>query len=439
MKKIIDVYNSLVIRKYARSAGAKFAGISLSEYDEIRKLISIKLRKFKPIFNNHLRDTIINSFENEGCITKDLLNLEKALKNVDTEKSKMVSSHTDIDTGKVRLEAYSTIEPKTPEEIINILNIDITKWRLSQYWNKQKGTGWLISALVTQISKEESALLNFFETIHNYSFPKAVISEERILNLHNAEVVCGVMSLQDLHFGKKGNENITEIMLSVVRSLLSMSSGGFYMENLVLVLGGDALNMDTFVGTTTKGTLVESSMNAQDTYIQAFEGLYLLLLLLKSYTNKLNIVFIPGNHDRLSSFHLLHALSKSFEGLEGFSFNMEYSERKVVTYGENMFAFEHGDVSRKTTPLVYATEFPNEWGQTTYRTLFTGHYHMKKTIEYITENEIHGFSIKILPSLSSTDYWHSHNKFVGNKRTSILELYSRTEGKIGEFNKTYKL
>lgn len=446
MKKIIDVYNSFVIRKLTNKAAANALGLSFSEYMMIKQNLILKLKKFRPIYNKHLRDTIINSYKDEPCVTKQMLDLEKALKEKHNapepveEKSRIISQHTDIESGKLKLEAISITEPKTSEEIIDLLKIDSKKWKLSQYWNKQKSNGtWLVSALVSQLNKEESNLLNFFENIHNYTFPKAPVSLEPFLNSHNAEIVCGVISLQDLHFGKKGNENMTEIMLSTTKSLLSMSSGGFYMENLVLVLGGDALNMDTFLGTTTKGTPVESSMNAQDTYIQAFEGLYLLLLLAKSYTNKLNVVFIPGNHDRLSSFHLVHALSKSFEGTDGFSFNVEYAERKVLTYGENMFAFEHGDVSKKTTPLVYATEFSNEWGQSTYRTLFTGHYHTKKTMEYVTENEVHGFSIKILPSLSASDYWHTHNKFTGSKRAAVLELYSPLQGKIAEFNKTYKL
>ena len=102
-------------------------------------------------------------------------------------------------------------------------------------------------------------------------------------------------------------------------------------------------------------------------------------------------------------------------------------------YGSNMFCFEHGDIAKKDTPLVYATEFPLQWGQSAHRTLFTGHYHKKKTTEYVTENEEHGFSIKILPSLSQTDYWHYHNKFTGCKRAGVLELHHDAAGKMAEF------
>jgi hypothetical protein len=105
----------------------------------------------------------------------------------------------------------------------------------------------------------------------------------------------------------------------------------------------------------------------------------------------------------------------------------------VVVFGENFLAFEHGDVTKKMTALVYATEFPAEWGQTTYRTCYTGHFHTKKVTEFVTDNEVHGFSIKHLPSLCKSDYWHYHNKFTGSKRQAVMEIHGITKGKLSEF------
>jgi hypothetical protein len=206
------------------------------------------------------------------------------------------------------------------------------------------------------------------------------------------------------------------------------------LEKIIYVIGGDLLNMDTFTGTTTSGTPVDNAQRAQDAYKIAFDSLYWSINYLKQFCENLHVVYLPGNHDRLSSFHMAHALSKCFDH-EDYSiyFDVEYAERKVVVYGDNMFAFEHGDVTKKNTPLVYATEFPLQWGKTIYRTCYTGHFHSKKTIEYITENEHNGFSVKHLPSLSSTDYWHYHNKFVGAKKQAIMEIHDLILGKVSEF------
>ena len=47
------------------------------------------------------------------------------------------TSSYDIETGQGKITGISQTEPKTPEEIIQILSIDTTQWKLSQYWNKQ--------------------------------------------------------------------------------------------------------------------------------------------------------------------------------------------------------------------------------------------------------------------------------------------------------------
>jgi DNA repair exonuclease SbcCD nuclease subunit len=179
---------------------------------------------------------------------------------------------------------------------------------------------------------------------------------------------------------------------------------------------------------------LDNAVRAQEAYIMAFDAIYWSINYLRQFCNKLTVVYLPGNHDRLSSYHLAHAVSKCFPSIDStIKFNVEYSERKIVVYGKNFFGFEHGDVTKKNTPLVYATEFSKEWGNTIYRTCFTGHFHSKKTIEYITENEHNGFAVKHLPSLCSSDYWHYHNKFIGSKRQAILEIHDETKGKTAEY------
>ena len=153
----------------------------------------------------------------------------------------------------------------------------------------------------------------------------------------------------------------------------------------------------------------------------------------KDFAKNVEVVFIPGNHDRLSSYHLVHALSQVFKLNPDIKFNIDYKERKVILYGQNMFAFEHGDVSSKNNPLVYAVEFPLQWGSTTNRILYTGHYHGRKTKEVITENEEQGFVSKMIPALTSSDYYHYHNKWTGNKRSAMIDIHDINKGLISEF------
>jgi hypothetical protein len=325
---------------------------------------------------------------------------------------------------------FST-EPRSAEEIIELLKIDTKKWKLSSYWNKERGDGWFISAMVVAIKPEPKDMLA--EVLANFKPEYKPVSKLEINECFDDDSV-GVISIQDLHFGKEDNEDVVIHFKAALQNLLHRAYRAHKLEKIIYVIGGDLLNMDTFSGATTSGTLVDNAQRAQEAYTEAFDALYWSINYIKSFCENLHVVYLPGNHDRLSSFHIAHALSKCFDP-EDFSiyFDVEYAERKVVVFGDNMFAFEHGDVSKKNTALVYATEFPICWGKSKYRTCYTGHFHSKKTIEYTTENEYNGFSIKHLPSLCSTDYWHYHNKYTGSKRQAIMEVHDRWKGKISEF------
>lgn len=337
----------------------------------------------------------------------------------------------DLDKGTAEIKALSLTEPKSAEEIIKLLNLDVTKWKLTSYWNKERSNRWYVSAFVTAIKKQpEDALA---EAIRNFN-PQYQPIEHLHINKDYDNDSVAILSTQDLHFGKENNNDIVVHFKKAITYLVHRAYMCHHLSKIIYVIGGDLLNVDTFNGTTTSGTQVDNFERAQESYKKAFDALYWSVNYLKQFCENLHVVFVPGNHDRLSSYHIAHALSKCFDS-EDYSmfFDVEYAERKVVVYGRNFFAFEHGDVSKKNTPLVYATEFPNCWGKTKYRTCYTGHFHSKKTTEYVTENENNGFSIKHLPSLSASDYWHYHNKYTQAKRQAIVEIHDAEKGKISEF------
>lgn len=347
-----------------------------------------------------------------------------------SKKDKVVQFKENLVTGEAEIKGITSSKPRSPEEIIKVLNIDTSVWKLSSYWNKESGDKWVVSALVTRLKVDNLDLLT--KTLENFK-PLYTPVKECFINNKEEDDVAAILSIQDLHFGKKGNKDVIDSFKKGVMSLVSQASQTHKLDKIIYVFGGDILNMDTFTGTTTAGTIVDNDKSAQETYDEAFEAIYWSINYIKQFCNTLSVIYLPGNHDRLSSYHLAHAMSKCFLAEKNITFSAEYAERKVVVYGVNFFGFEHGDVNKKNTPLVYATEFSADWGSTLFRTCYTGHFHSKKTIELITENEYNGFSVKHLPSLSNTDYWHYHKKFVGAKKQAIIECHSKTKGKVSEF------
>jgi len=444
MNIIEAVYNSIKNKK-AADITVQRLGITIDQYNDIKA----EIYRVSNILGDKIASAIVKTVEENlskpetGSDEKTLSSFSTELKEEDTLKNLIKESeskigvlevHENLEEGTSKIVGISATEPRSPAEIIEILKIDTTKWKLSQYWNKEKGTRWVVSAMVTRISAEEKAQSSFLELLSEHTVPVIAPLKKEVKRISESdEKVCGIISLQDLHFGKVGNGDMEQIMMDGVTYLIDKAHRNYHLEKIILVAGPDTLNMDTFNGTTTKGTPVENSEMATEAYIKAFDAIVKAVGLLSQYTENLEVVFIPGNHDRLSSFHLLHAVSQAFKMWKGITFNIDYAERKVINYGKNMLCFEHGDVTAKNNPLIYAVEFPTEWGSSVHRMLYTGHYHGRKTKEFITENEENGFVTRIIPALTGPDYYHYHNKYVGNKRSAILHLHDANNGLVSEF------
>jgi hypothetical protein len=445
MNIIEAVYNSLK-RKRSADTEAERLGIPLSQYQKIRaEIISVVNNVGQQMDDIMLKmvQNKLSGVKSELSVEEQLYEMEEQLgitgdmryHKAEVKSNSVVEVHEDLESGTSKITGIFATEPRSAEEIIEILKIDTTKWKLSQYWNKEKGTKWLVSALVTRIPQAEQVQHNFLELLSEYKLPQFEPIDPAAfwINATSSEKVCGVLSLQDLHFGKVGNGDMGDILKNSIDYLVAKGFKNYTMEKVIMIIGPDTLNMDTFSGTTTKGTPVENSEMATEAYLKAFDALAWTISHVKQFCDNLEVVFISGNHDRLSSFHLLHALSQTFRKWPNTVFNIDYAERKVITYGDNMLCFEHGDVTAKNNPLVYAVEYPQQWGASKHRMLYTGHYHGRKTKEFVTENEENGFVSRIIPALTNSDYYHYHNKFVGNKRSALLHLHEAKKGLISEF------
>ena len=392
------VIDSLKWKKHPKISAGRL-GISESQYIKLKKeiLAERKKAKKKSIFFNKAADS-----------------------------AQLVES-VDLEKGEGKLSGTFDHEPKSADEIIKLLKIDTAIWKLSSYWNKQMGDHWRVSALVTKIKNNQEKYLE--DLLKNWKPQTYKLDEVDLPS--EGEKVCGIMSIQDIHFGKEGNQTIDKDFEDTIINLVNRATPSHYMEKLYFIVGGDLINMDTFSGTTTSGTPLENCMTATEAYMQAFNAMHWAIGYIKNYCKELVVVYIPGNHDRLSSFHLCHALSESIESKD-IEWDITYEERKVHVWHNNFNAFEHGDKRSKNNPLIFATEYPKEWGATINRTLFKGHIHTDRKVEYMTSNETAGFIEKTLPSLGKADYYHYSNKYVGNRRSGKLEIQHPIMGNICE-------
>ena len=307
------VIDSLKWKKHPKISAGRL-GISESQYIKLKKeiLAERKKAKKKSIFFNKAADS-----------------------------AQLVES-VDLEKGEGKLSGTFDHEPKSADEIIKLLKIDTAIWKLSSYWNKQMGDHWRVSALVTKIKNNQEKYLE--DLLKNWKPQTYKLDEVDLPS--EGEKVCGIMSIQDIHFGKEGNQTIDKDFEDTIINLVNRATPSHYMEKLYFIVGGDLINMDTFSGTTTSGTPLENCMTATEAYMQAFNAMHWAIGYIKNYCKELVVVYIPGNHDRLSSFHLVHELSKSIKCVN-IVWDIKYEERKVHIWHNNFNAFEHGDKPTK--------------------------------------------------------------------------------------------
>ena len=138
------------------------------------------------------------------------------------------TSSYDIESGQGKITGISQTEPKSPEEIIKILNIDTTQWKLSQYWNKQMSDHWRISALITKLKNDDTAHIE--QLLKNWK-PKKFSPVKRIKS-EGKKDVCAVLSLQDIHFGKQGNETIDKDFEETIMDLVERAHASHNLKKI---------------------------------------------------------------------------------------------------------------------------------------------------------------------------------------------------------------
>ena len=178
-----------------------------------------------------------------------------------------ITEAVNLEKGEKTIAATLSTEPKSAEEIIKLLSIDTKEWKLSQYWNKQMGDHWRVSALVSKV--KDTTESNLEKLLENWKPKTHKIPKVKLDKGKNAHTVCGVMSLQDIHFGKEGNETIDKDFEDTLINLLNRAVPSHYIEKMYFVVGGDLINMDTFNGTTTGGTPLDNCMTSTEAYISS--------------------------------------------------------------------------------------------------------------------------------------------------------------------------
>ena len=141
---------------------------------------------------------------------------------------------------------------------------------------------------------------------------------------------------------------------------------------------------------------------------------------------KVNLMYIPGNHDEMTGQTVFKALEKVYRNEDRLSIDSRQKTFKASLLGHNFIGAAHGDKSKKAKyPMIYATSFSDLWGMDGVKTreAFVGHLH------HDLVGDLDGLYIRQAPTRSKTDQYHEDNGFAGAHKRIILVEYDEYEPK----------
>jgi len=187
-------------------------------------------------------------------------------------------------------------------------------------------------------------------------------------------------------------------------------------DEIIFAVGSDLFHNNDHRGRTAKGTQIE-----QVDMIKAFDdavSFYVPLInLARDKAKRVRIVYVKGNHDETPSWYFAKYLSAIYQDIV---FDLEFQEKKIVTWKGIFIGYTHGDKGQKAIPEVFITKWATEWSEATTREIHTGHLHVLK------ERDSYGTRVRTLPTAGITDQWSMDGSFEGAvKEFNIFEYKSR--------------
>jgi len=411
--EILEKLQQLLSHKKSTSYYASKLGISEEEVEELKKEL-----KTKPA----------NYYYQVGPLDLNP-NTTFSSTTVDVEKGTMTSA-LEVD-----------FEPKTVEDLAKLHKIDLTRYKISNYWSKLKSNGKFTSSVFcTSKKKADYTPEDFSKFLENWT-PKTISLEGIVYSSSTEKEVVDVeLNIADFHLAKKtfGGDNLDSKAFDyylTVAKLVEKIKQNYNIRKLVFPISNDFFHTDTYQNTTTNGTPQDVVAWYDEEYEKGFDILANSINFLVTQADQVEVILVQGNHDRTKGFFVAHALEKFFSYTvpeEKLKFQRHHSVTKFTVLGDTFIGYHHGNSTKlEGLPLIFASSPDSApyFGLAKYREVHTGdkHHYMAK--------EINGSGVRVqqMPSLSGTDRWHADNGFINQVRAALALVYHPKKGKIAEF------
>ena len=219
----------------------------------------------------------------------------------------------------------------------------------------------------------------------------------------------------------------------VMRSIDDMAKElePYSIEKVWMPVGNDFMHFDNIKQNTTKGDHhLDSDGRYGKVYAVAIECLCYLVETAARISREVDVFYIPGNHDMLSSFTLCHVLKQRYRGDGRISVDVGFNPRKHREFGGTRIAFDHGEgANAQQLAMAVMREIQSSPSRekVTYSELQIGHFHQRREREIPLLTPTNGLVVWTNPSLSGVDSWHHKGAMLGEPGKSVeARRYDRT-------------
>lgn len=262
------------------------------------------------------------------------------------------------------------------------------------------------------------------------------------------------LPLKDVHFGKLAwrKETGEDYDLKIATKMYEDAVDDYVARCLahpegppvrsLYVVGSDFFHIDSSARQTTSGTPMDVDTRFHKLFLTGRDVAIRTILKLLKF-GPVDVMVIPGNHDRESSFHLGYVLDAWFHEHPDVTIDTEPRDRKAYQWGVVGLMYTHGNLEvRSRLPKVFPESFPRIWANTLWREIHKGHIHSRQVKKpgkavlhpmAIHPDNATGFVVhedvgvieRTMPSLSAIDQWHYGCAWVGSVRGAEAYLWDR--------------
>jgi hypothetical protein len=247
------------------------------------------------------------------------------------------------------------------------------------------------------------------------------------------EHLCNLYTFTDYHLGmlawhkEGGNDwNISIAERTIIAALQQMIEQSPKAHTAVINIQGDFLHTDgkTPVTPASKHVLDADSRfpKIRKSAIRIIRSLVAMSLLRHQ---AVHLIIAEGNHDEESSGWLADLFSVHYEEEPRITVNDSVLPFYVFEWGNAMLGFHHGHkVKNESLPLLFAAQFPQEWGRTTRREIHCGHRHHRD------EKEYNGVTVVQHPTLAARDAYAARGGWIADRAAWAI-TYHKKYGAVG--------